>query len=166
MNIFDHPDWTAIAVAAAAALVLAFAGGALTDVGAWYQGLRKPSWQPPNWVFAPVWTTIFVLAAWAAVAAWHLAPDSAARTLLVTLYVINGILNVAWSLLFFRGGSAVALDRGPDHRHGRLRALVEPALGAVSGLGKCGLLSQPDDRPVELAIRRRTAFRLKPEAGA
>jgi tryptophan-rich sensory protein len=115
MNIFDHPDWTAIAVAAAAALLLAFAGGALTDVGAWYQGLRKPSWQPPNWVFAPVWTTIFVLAAWAAVAAWHLAPDSAARTLLVTLYVINGILNVAWSLLFFR-------MRRPDW------ALVEVAL--------------------------------------
>ena len=51
-------------VAAAGAAVLVASLGALTTVlGAWYDSLRKPSWQPPDWLFGPAWTVIFALAA-------------------------------------------------------------------------------------------------------
>ena len=47
----------------AAALAVALLGTAATDLGPWYQDLRKPSWQPPDWLFGPAWTLIYALAA-------------------------------------------------------------------------------------------------------
>ncbi len=93
--------WT-IAVAACAVIVVTAAGALLTNIGPWYYALRKPSWQPPDWLFGPVWTTIFILAAYAGVTGWERAPEPAARTTLVVLFVVNMALNILWSLLFFR----------------------------------------------------------------
>ena len=93
--------WT-ILVAALIATMVAAAGGVLTSIGPWYRNLRKPSWQPPDWAFAPAWTVIFALATTAAVLGWYAAPSAAARTLMVGLFVLNGLLNIAWSALFFR----------------------------------------------------------------
>ncbi len=90
-----------IAVAALATLGVALAGGLLTKIGPWYRGLRKPSWQPPDWAFGPAWTLIFGLTAWAGVLAWLRAPDDGSRLLIVVLFAINGGLNVLWSYLFF-----------------------------------------------------------------
>jgi translocator protein len=92
--------WT-IVVASAVALVVAVSGSLLTETGPWYQGLRKPRWQPPDWAFAPAWTFIFALAVWSAVLGWQAAPDAARRTL-VLLFGLNSVLNIAWSGLFFR----------------------------------------------------------------
>lgn len=89
-------------VAAAAAILVATVGGTLTDTGAWYQSLRKPAWQPPDWLFGPAWTVIFALAVLSAATAWRFAPDSSARERIVGLFALNGFLNVLWSLLFFR----------------------------------------------------------------
>ena len=50
--------WNPILVAAAAALAVAALGASATDIGPWYQSLRKPSWQPPDLLFGPVWTVI------------------------------------------------------------------------------------------------------------
>lgn len=84
------------------ALVVAALGGLATDTGAWYRELRKPSWQPPDWLFAPVWTVIFGLIAWSAALAWQHA-DAAERLPRVVLpFAANLALNLAWSFLFFR----------------------------------------------------------------
>jgi len=91
-----------IAVAGAAALAVATLGSTITDLGPWYQSLRKPDWQPPDPVFAIAWTTIFALAAASAAIAWRAAPRGAAREWLVIAYALNGFLNLLWSLLFFR----------------------------------------------------------------
>lgn len=91
-----------IIVAAACAVVLLAAGGLLTEVGPWYRALRKPRWQPPDWLFGPAWTLILGLAAWAGVLAWEGAPDTAARVQVAALFAVNGVLHVGWSLLFFR----------------------------------------------------------------
>ena len=95
-------SWLApLAIAAAAVFAVAALGGALTDIGAWYKALQKPSWQPPDWLFGPVWTTIFTLIAISAASAWRDAPDAGTRGQIVGLFMLNGILNVLWSLLFF-----------------------------------------------------------------
>ena len=75
-------------------------GGAFTKIGPWYENLRKPSWQPPGWLFGPVWTTIGVLTAISGLQAWHGVSEQRAGTL-ITLFAINGGLNIAWSVLFF-----------------------------------------------------------------
>ena len=43
-------------------LVLALAGAWATDIGEWYKSLQQPPWKPPDWVFGPMWSTIFILA--------------------------------------------------------------------------------------------------------
>lgn len=66
----------------------------------WYPTLLKPSWTPPNWVFGPVWTSLYILIA---IAGWLLyrAKPSQERTLALTLYGSQLALNFMWSFLFF-----------------------------------------------------------------
>lgn len=90
-----------IAVAAGAAIVVALLGGLVTDTGPWYQALKKPSWQPPAWAFGPAWTLIFTLTAASGVVAWQRAADNRTRSWLISFFAINGVLNVAWSAVFF-----------------------------------------------------------------
>jgi benzodiazapine receptor len=89
-----------LAVSALGYAIVSIAGGMLTDIGPWYRALVKPSWQPPDWLFGPVWTTIFILAAVSAALAWRAAGETQ-RRMVVILFVANGSLNVGWSLLFF-----------------------------------------------------------------
>jgi translocator protein len=82
-------------------LVLAV-GGRTTTVGSWYADLRKPPWNPPNWVFGPAWTVILALAAWSGVSAWTNATDhDPGRLLILALFGTNVVLHMLWSPLFF-----------------------------------------------------------------
>lgn len=89
-----------------AMLVLCFAvaglGGAVTApaIPTWYAGLAKPSFNPPNGVFAPVWTTLYALMAVAAWLAWRAAP-SGRRSLPLALFLLQLGINALWSPLFF-----------------------------------------------------------------
>lgn len=91
-----------VLVAAIAALVVAALGATITDLGPWYRSLSQPDWAPPDALYAIAWTTIFALAALAGVAAWRATPDPLEAQRLVGLFALNGFLNIAWSLLFFR----------------------------------------------------------------
>lgn len=77
-------------------LAVGGAGSAATmpEIRGWYAGLAKPSFNPPNWIFGPVWTTLYVLLAVAADAAWE---DRLARRTFFILLLVNAL----WSLLFF-----------------------------------------------------------------
>jgi tryptophan-rich sensory protein len=88
-------------VAGLGAVAMALAGGLLTEIGPWYRALRKPSWQPPDWLFGPAWTLILGLEAWSASLGWDHA-DPAQRPLVVGLFAINAALHVLWSPLFFK----------------------------------------------------------------
>ena len=90
-----------IVLAVAWALLVAVIGARLTDIGPWYHRLRKPTWQPPDWLFGPAWTAIFALAATAFVLAWHAAPTGEARAGVIAVYAANGALNILWNPLFF-----------------------------------------------------------------
>lgn len=83
------------------AIALLVVGGLATPIGQWYRDLRKPSWQPPNWLFGPAWTILLGLAAWSAAIAWNAAPDAAARTSVVILFAVNALFHFLWSPLFF-----------------------------------------------------------------
>lgn len=84
------------------AVLLGIGGGLLTEVGAWYHGLRKPRLNPPDWLFGPAWTLILALAAWSAAYAWVHAPDEGARVRVVILYGLNALFHFLWSPLFFK----------------------------------------------------------------
>jgi tryptophan-rich sensory protein len=90
-----------VAVAAAAAVAVAILGGAMTEIGPWYRALEKSALTPPDWAFGPAWTVIYALAAIAAVLGWRAAKDSRTRSLLISLFFINAVLNVLWSFFFF-----------------------------------------------------------------
>lgn len=83
------------------AVVLGAGGGLLTSIGDWYRALRKPAWQPPDWLFGPAWTVILGLAAWAFVLAWRGVDSDSAHRLLIALYLVNGVFHFLWSPLFF-----------------------------------------------------------------
>ena len=91
-----------IIAAAVWGVVVAGFGAFLTELSPWYYALRKPSWQPPDWLFGPAWTLILGLASISALLAWRAAPDRASRALVAALFVLNGVANLAWSPLFFR----------------------------------------------------------------
>ena len=91
-----------IVIATVVVLLVALPGMLLTELGPWYRALLKPAWQPPDWLFGPAWTTIYVLTGTAAVMAWRATETRQHRQNLLILFMLNAFLNVLWSLLFFR----------------------------------------------------------------
>lgn len=100
------PSWPLQLVALVAFVLTCFAaagvGGMLTgsSVNGWYQTLNKPAWTPPDWVFGPVWTTLFLFMAIAAWLVWRRGGWQAQRQPL-TWFGLQLGLNVVWSGLFF-----------------------------------------------------------------
>ena len=81
-----------LSVAASAALATE------PDVTGWYRTLVKPAFNPPNWVFAPVWTTLYVLMA---IAAWRVWKAAGMFASAMALFLVQLALNCAWSFVFF-----------------------------------------------------------------
>jgi len=67
----------------------------------WYAGLVKPSFSPPNWVFGPVWTALYMLMAFAVWRILRLPAASAERRWALILFFAQLALNAAWSWMFF-----------------------------------------------------------------
>ncbi len=90
-----------IIIAALVAFTTAAVGGALTHIGPWYFALKQPTWKPPDALFGPAWTFIFICAAASACFAWWATRERSKRIGIAALFVLNAILNTSWSLLFF-----------------------------------------------------------------
>jgi tryptophan-rich sensory protein len=86
-------DWTNALIAAAWAIILGGAGGALTEIGIWYRNLNKPRWQPPDWLFGPAWTIILGLAGWSFYVALTSAASPEARLTVFALFAANFIMH-------------------------------------------------------------------------
>ena len=93
--------WKPVVVAAVCAVVVALAGGLATQVGPWYRSLEKSALNPPDWVFGPAWTIIYALCVAAAVLGWRTAESNRDRSILLSLFFVNAVLNVLWSVAFF-----------------------------------------------------------------
>lgn len=85
--------WLALCFAAAAF-------GGLFRPGEWYAALQKPSWNPPGWVFGPVWTALYTMMAVAAWLVWKRGGFKAQRVAL-SLFLLQLLFNALWSPLFF-----------------------------------------------------------------
>jgi translocator protein len=93
--------WKPTLIAITVAVIVGLIGGLATDIGPWYRGLKKPWFQPPDWAFGPAWTLIYAATGTAAVMAWRHAADDSQRTQIFAAFLINALLNVAWSVIFF-----------------------------------------------------------------
>lgn len=71
------------------------------SVGTWYAALKKPSFTPPNWVFSPVWITLFVLMGIAAFLVWNKGLSDQKVRIALSIFSVQLILNVLWSAMFF-----------------------------------------------------------------
>lgn len=94
---------TRSALALAAWLALVFAAAAMGGFflpGDWYARLQKPAWNPPNWIFGPVWTALYMIMAVAAWLVWKRGGFAGQRVAL-SLFLIQLLFNALWSPLFF-----------------------------------------------------------------
>jgi len=100
---FKGPARSTLALLAfiAACFGAALAGSAFTtpSVPEWYDSLIKPSFTPPNWLFGPVWSVLYLAMAIAGWLVWRQRESSA--TLPLMLFAGQLVLNVLWSILFF-----------------------------------------------------------------
>jgi tryptophan-rich sensory protein len=101
MRVGGKTDWRVGAWSALLTCIVAGLGAAATPLDTWYRALAQPAWKPPDWAFGPAWTLIFALAAWSAARAYTDTLRREQRRLVIVLYLLNGALNVLWSLLFF-----------------------------------------------------------------
>lgn len=72
----------------------------ISEIGSWYATLEKPSFNPPNWIFGPVWSLLFLMMAIAAWLVWRKWGWAGAKVALI-VFLVQLVANVMWSILFF-----------------------------------------------------------------
>ncbi len=98
-NHFFFRSWLALVSWLALSFGAAAMGG-LFMPGEWYASLKKPAWNPPGWVFGPVWTALYTMMAVSAWLVWRRGGWAAQRRPLM-LFLLQLVLNAAWTPLFF-----------------------------------------------------------------
>lgn len=101
-SVTERTRWIGLVVSMFACLGAGSLGAVATtpEIEGWYRTIAKPSWNPPAYVFGPVWTTLFICMAIAAWVVWKPAGFRAAALPLM-LFALQLLLNVAWSWIFF-----------------------------------------------------------------
>ncbi|UCG91603.1 MAG: tryptophan-rich sensory protein [candidate division WOR-3 bacterium] len=67
----------------------------------WYASLKKPAFNPPNWLFAPVWTTLYLLMGIALFLIWRKGIEAHGVKMALIIFLIQLVLNILWSVAFF-----------------------------------------------------------------
>ena len=99
----DRGLWKKAAITVPVIVILGFVMGAVSNSGfgnAWYDGLAKPSFQPPGWAFGAIWTALYTMLG-IALAAILNQPFSQQRQIAIALFAAQLTLNFAWSPVFF-----------------------------------------------------------------
>jgi len=90
-----------------ASLAVVLAAGGIGSVATaraiptWYKGLAKPSFNPPEWLFGPAWTVLYLMMAVAAWLVWKQGIGAAGVKLALVVFLVQLVLNALWSVLFF-----------------------------------------------------------------
>ncbi|MEA3427011.1 MAG: TspO/MBR family protein [Bacteroidota bacterium] len=95
-------NWQKLAASVLFTVGIGSLGGIFTisEIPGWYAGLQKPSFNPPNWVFGPVWSTLYLMMGISLYLVWK-KPRSVMRNVALLLFMIQFVLNFFWSILFF-----------------------------------------------------------------
>ncbi|RYE87545.1 MAG: tryptophan-rich sensory protein [Hyphomicrobiales bacterium] len=95
--------WLAALLAILPVIAASLIGSAVTvpQIPGWYASLAKPPFNPPNWLFAPVWTTLFALMALAAFRVLRRPADTPGRAQTLLAHHVQLALNMLWSCVFF-----------------------------------------------------------------
>jgi tryptophan-rich sensory protein len=72
------------------------------EISGWFQTIDKPTWQPPNWVFGPVWTVLYVMMGIAFYLVWKKEAPKGTKRMAITLWLIQLVFNFFWSFIFFK----------------------------------------------------------------
>jgi len=92
-----------LAICIGVCLAAGFIGSIFTNtsIPTWYTTLEKPSFTPPNWLFAPVWTALFVLMGVSAFLLWRNGLDDRKIRISLSVFVVQLVFNMLWSAAFF-----------------------------------------------------------------
>ncbi len=93
-------QWPTVVAFVVLAFIPAILGGGNNRPGDWYRELQKPEFNPPSWVFGPVWTVLYLTIGAAGAMAWR-AAIPAQRWLAFSIYGVQLVCNGLWSWLFF-----------------------------------------------------------------
>jgi benzodiazapine receptor len=102
------------AIKLAASVVLCMLAGFIGSIfttpkiGGWYAGIIKPSFNPPNWLFGPVWTALYVMMAIALYLVWRKGLAAKGVKVALAVFLIQLALNTLWSYAFFGAQSPLA----------------------------------------------------------
>jgi benzodiazapine receptor len=97
--------FAAVALGSAAGALIVGQLATFPNLAPWYAGLAKPSFNPPNWIFAPVWIILYLLMAFALWRIFRFPERTSDRRLALILFFLQLTLNAAWSLMFFTAHS-------------------------------------------------------------
>jgi translocator protein len=96
-------NWIKLVISIVLPQLAGLAGALFTQTGesSWFQTLAKPDWNPPSWLFGPVWTTLYILMGIAFYLVWKSDKDERIKKPAMTMWVVQLIFNAAWSFIFF-----------------------------------------------------------------
>lgn len=104
-----------LVVSVLACLAAGGIGGLFTyrAIPTWYRALKKPRYTPPNWAFGPIWTTLYILMGVSVFLVWNKGLTVHGATVAFTLFWIQLVVNVIWSVIFFgmksKGGGVIII---------------------------------------------------------
>ncbi len=84
-------------------LIVGFIGSivTITEIPTWYAALSKPAWAPPNWLFGPVWTILYILMGIALYLVWREGLNRRDVRFAILIFGAQLVLNLLWSIVFF-----------------------------------------------------------------
>lgn len=72
-----------------------------TGEGSWYRSVEKPGWNPPGWVFGPVWTILYILMGIAFYLVWKSNTPAKTKSIAMIFWIIQLVFNFFWTIIFF-----------------------------------------------------------------
>jgi tryptophan-rich sensory protein len=96
-------NWQKATIALLLPQIAGFTAALVTETGegSWYRSIAKPSWNPPGWLFAPVWTSLYVMMGIAFYLIWKSDAFKNKKQTAMFLWVLQLVANFSWSLIFF-----------------------------------------------------------------
>ena len=103
-NLMKITNVSRLVVAIFVCQLAGIAGSAFTraSIPTWYATLQKPAFTPPNWLFAPVWSSLFLLMGIAAYLIWNKGMQNREVRIALFIFGIQLVLNIFWSFFFFK----------------------------------------------------------------